>query len=89
MEVVMANPHGPGTTGTTSTTGTLPFPPIDPEQVREIQMLAEAVLVSFTATPNPVAPFGHATLAWNITMPTTVIPGVHVEVHLSGVGDQG
>jgi hypothetical protein len=84
----MANPHGSGTIGTTSTTGTLPFPPLDPEQVREIQMLAEAVLGSFTATPNPLAPFGHATLAWNITMPTTLIPGVHIEVHLSGVGDQ-
>jgi len=88
----MANPHGPGTTGTdtTSTTGTLPIPPMDPEQVREIQMLAEAVLVSFTATPNPLAPFGRATLTWDITMPTTVIPGVHVEVHLSGkeFGDQ-
>lgn len=47
----MANPHGPGTTGigTTSTTGTLPIPPIDPEQVREIQMLAEAVHVSLVA----------------------------------------
>jgi len=86
----MAKTHGPGTTGTdtTSTTGTLPIPPKDPEQVREIQMLAEAVLLSFTAIPNPLAPFGHATLAWNIAMPTTVIPGVHIEVHLSGVGDQ-
>ena len=51
-------------------------------------MLAEAVLVSFTAIPNPLAPFGHTTLAWNITMPTTVIPGVHIDVHLSGLGDQ-
>lgn len=86
----MANPHGPGTTGigTTSITGTLPIPPIDPEKVREIQMLAEAVLVSLTATPNPFAPFGRTTLAWDITMPTTVIPGVQIEVHLSGVGDQ-
>ena len=39
----MANPHGPGTTGigSISTTGTLPIPPMDPEQVREIQLLAE------------------------------------------------
>jgi hypothetical protein len=88
----MANPHGPGTTGigTTSTTGTLPIPPMDPEQVREIQLLAEADLVTFSATPNPLAPFERATLAWDITMPTTVIPGVHIEVHLSGeeFGDQ-
>jgi hypothetical protein len=61
---------------------------MDPEQVREIELLAEAVLVSFTATPNPFAPFGRTTLAWNITMPTTVISGVNVEVHLSSVGDQ-
>jgi hypothetical protein len=88
MEAVMANPHGPGTTGigTTSTTGTLPIPPMDPEQVREIQLLAEASLVAFTATPNPVAPFGRSTLAWDITMPKTVIPGVNVQVHLSGEG---
>jgi hypothetical protein len=92
MEAAMANPHGPGTTGigSISTTGTLPIPPMDPEQVRQIQLLAEADLVSFTATPNALAPFGRATLAWDITMPTTVIPGVHVEVHLSGeeFGDQ-
>lgn len=79
----MANPNQPGTTGTTGT-----LQPIDPEEMREIQLLAEAVLVSFTATPNPFAPFGHAKLAWNITMPTTVIPGVHIEVHISGLGDQ-
>ncbi len=42
----------------------------------------------FTATPDPIAPFGRATLAWDVTMPTTVLPGVHVEVHLYGVGDQ-
>ena len=79
----MANPNQPGTPGTTGT-----LQPIDPEEMREIQLLAEAVLVSFTATPNPFAPFGHAKLAWNITMPTTVIPGVHIEVHISGLGDQ-
>jgi hypothetical protein len=88
MEADMANPHRPGTTGTTSTTGTPPTPPEDPEEFREIQLLAEAGLVSFTATPNPLKPFGHATLAWDVTMPTTVIPGVHVEVHLYGVGNQ-
>ena len=83
----MANPHGPVTTGTT-TTGTPPIPPLDPEQVREIQLLAEAALVSFTATPDALTPFGRATLAWEIRMPTTLIPGVHPEVHLYGVGDQ-
>src|SRR4051812_45927964 len=80
-EIVMANPNQPGTTSTTPQ-------PIDPEEMREIQLLAEAVLVSFTATPNPFAPFGHAKLAWDITMPTTVIPGVQIEVHVSGLGDQ-
>jgi hypothetical protein len=86
----MANPRGPGTIGnsSTDTTGTPPIPPVDPEKLREIQLLAEAVLVSFTATPNPLAPFGRATLAWEIAMPTTVIPGVHVEVHLDGPGDE-
>jgi hypothetical protein len=85
--MAMANPHVPVTTDPT-TTGTPPIPPLDPEEVREIQMLNEAVLVSFTATPDALTPFGRATLAWNITMPTTVIPGVHVEVHLYAVGDQ-
>ena len=42
----MANPRGPGTT---STTGALPTPPMDPEKVREIQMLEEAVLVESKA----------------------------------------
>jgi hypothetical protein len=86
----MANPRRPGAAGSanTSTTGTLPIPPMDPEMVREIQMLAEAVLQSFTAAPNPLEPFGHSTVAWNITMPTTVIPGVLIEIHLVGIGDQ-
>lgn len=85
----MANPNRPitNTTGI-STTGESPFPPPDFEEIRQIQLLAEAVLVSFTATPNPLAPYGRATLAWQITMPTTVIAGVHVEVHLSGETDQ-
>jgi len=34
--------------------------------------------------PDSLTPFGHATLAWDVMMPTTVIPGVHVEVHLNG-----
>jgi hypothetical protein len=82
----MANPHGPGSTGTGTTDQppVPPVPPLDPEQVLEIQLLAEARLVSFTATPNPFKPFGHATLAWEVAMPTTVLPGVHVEVHLFG-----
>src|SRR3981081_296499 len=85
----MANPHGPGTGTTTGTTNQPPLPPpLDPEQVLEIQLLAQAGLVSFTATPDTLKPFGHATLAWEVTMPTTVIPGVHVEVHLFGGRDQ-
>jgi hypothetical protein len=63
-------------------------PPLDPEEIRQRHLLAEAVLVSFTATPTQLAPFGRSTLAWDITMPTTVLPGVHVEVHLAGAGDQ-
>jgi hypothetical protein len=80
----------PGT-GTTNTPGdplNPPLPPYDPEKVLEIQLLNEAVLTQFTPTPDPIAPFGQATLAWDVTMPTTVLPGVHVEVHLHGVGDQ-
>src|SRR5262245_66638873 len=65
-----------------------PPPPIDPDELRQIQMLAEAVLVSFSATPNPAPPYGRSKLEWVITMPTTVLPGVAVEVHLfDGIGD--
>jgi hypothetical protein len=63
--------------------GLAPPDPLNPDELRQIRLLAEAVLVSFTVTPNPLPPFGQATLRWEITMPTTVIAGVHVEVHLS------
>jgi hypothetical protein len=85
----MAN-HGPGT-GTTTTPEeppNPPLPPFDPEKILEIQLLNEAVLTLFTATPDPMAPFGRATLAWNVTMPTTWLPGVHVTVHLYRASDQ-
>ena len=79
---------GTGTTNTPGNPPNPPLPPFDPEEVLEIQLLNEAVLTQFAPTPDPIAPFGRATLAWDVTMPTTVLPGVHVEVHLHGVGDQ-
>lgn len=62
--------------------------PINVEQFRQVQLLNEAILVSFDANPNPREPWGWSTLSWNITMPTTVIPGVHVEITLFGEGEQ-
>ena len=86
----MANPRRPGA-GAGPASDVLPPdlpPPMDPEELKQIQMLAEAVLVSFSAAPNPMPPFGKATLQWDITMPTTMLPGVSVEVHLyDGIGD--
>ena len=79
---------GTGTTNTPGDPPNPPLPPFDPEKVLEIQLLNEAILTQFTPTPDPIAPFGRATLAWDVTMPTTVLPGVHVQVHLHGVGDQ-
>ena len=79
----MANPNRPP--GTNASGGILEVPPgpsFDPEQFRQIQLLAEARLVSFTATPPVLAPYGRATLAWDIAMPTTFLPGVHVEAHI-------
>lgn len=78
----MANPRRPGRSPTGAGTEPPPIDPIDPEELRQIRMLAEAALVSFSAEPNPVVTFTQSRLAWNISMPTTVIPGVHVEVHL-------
>lgn len=82
----MANPRNPGRT--VSGTELPPVDPIDPEELRQIRLLSEAVLVSFTATPSTIAPFGRASLVWDVTMPTTVIPGVHVEVHLHWEDDK-
>jgi len=73
--------HG-GVTGTTGPFGGT----MDPDRVRQIQLLAEASLVSFTATPPALTPFGKARLAWNVAMPTTVLPGVTVEVVIEGLG---
>ena len=71
--------------------GTTELPPDDRpdfERLRHIRMLNEAQLVSFTATPNTLRPFGsRARVAWEVTMPTTVIPGVPVEVHLHWLAD--
>jgi hypothetical protein len=91
----MANPRRPGNVRAGSKALRPPTPPpeeppplIDPDELRQIQMLAEAVLVSFSATPNPAPPYGRSKLGWVITMPTTVLPGVAVEVHLfDGIGD--
>jgi hypothetical protein len=83
----MANPQQPGPTDA-GTTGIAPIPPLDPDEIRQIQLLQEAVLVSFSANPAALTPFGHATVAWEVTLPTTVIPGVHVEVHLFAGADQ-
>lgn len=87
----MANPHGPPGTGPNPATTLNPQPqppPLDPDEVKQIELLNGAVLNSFTATPNPMPPYGETKLQWDITMPTTVLIGVHPEVHLSdGVGD--
>lgn len=86
----MANPRRPGGTGGNRADPT-EIPPVDPpdfEQIRHRQMLNEAQLVSFTATPNTLRPFGsRARVAWEVTMPSTVIPGVQVEVHLRWLAD--
>lgn len=74
--------------GNPAITGEVLPPPIDPERLRQIQLLNEAVLVSFAAAPNPRSPWAWSTLSWDITMPTTFIPGVHVEVVLFGEGEQ-
>lgn len=85
----MANPNRPpGTTGDPGTTGVPPIRPISDEELRQIQLLSEATLVSFTATPNPRQPHESSMLSWQVAMPTTVIPGVHLELHLFGEGDQ-
>ena len=89
----MANPHGPPGTGPQPGTTLEPPqppqpPPLDPEELQQIELLNEAVLNSFTATPNPMPPYGKAKLQWDITMPTTMLIGVHPEVHLTdGTGD--
>ena len=78
----------PGSAGNPAITGEVPPPPIDPERFRHIQLLNEAVLASFAAAPNPRPPWDWSTLSWDITMPTTFIPGVHVEAVLFGEGEQ-
>lgn len=83
----MTNPIHTGVGGNTGVTGTLGTGGgLDPDQVRQIQLLAEASLVSFTATPATLTPFGTAKLAWNIAMPNTVLPGITVKVVIEGLG---
>ncbi|MEP6853179.1 MAG: hypothetical protein ABJA87_11060 [bacterium] len=82
--------HGSGT-GTTTTPEVPPIPPLppfDPQQGLEIRLLNEAVLTRFAVTPDPMAPFGRAKFEWRVTMPTTVLPGVHVTVHIHRASDQ-
>ena len=78
----------PGNAGNPAIDGGFEVEPIDTERFRQIQLLNEAVLVSFAATPNPRNPWDWSTLAWDITMPTSFIPGVHVEAVLFGEGEQ-
>lgn len=78
----------PGSAGNPALDGEVLPPPIDPERFRHIQLLNEAVLVAFAAAPNPRPPWDWSTLSWDITLPTTVLPGVHVEVALFGEGEQ-
>jgi hypothetical protein len=82
----MASPKRPGAATNFGGAELPPFEPIDTEEIRHRELLREASLVSFTATPNMLVPFGRATLAWSIAMPTTIIPGVHVVAHLWGPG---
>src|SRR5687768_13123407 len=85
---IMANPHGPGLKRTSTGEFLLPDPP-NFDELRQIALLAEAALLSFTATPAALAPYGQATLRWQVRMPTTVIPEVHVELHLyDGLDDR-
>lgn len=85
----MTKPINTGADGHTSVTGifgTGGGGKLDPDKVQQIQLLAEASLVSFTATPATLTPFGTAELAWNIAMPNTVLPGITVEVVIEGLG---
>jgi hypothetical protein len=66
----------------------LPPPPIDPDTFRQIEMLNEAVLNVFAADLPTAKPFAVNTLRWDVTMPTTVIPGVVPVLELS-VGPNG
>jgi hypothetical protein len=89
---MMTTPRNTGPGGSTGLTGTGPVqppvpPPLDPDEIKQKQLLNEAVLLSFAAVPGALQPFGRAKLAWDITMPTTVLPGVNVEVLFRGVGD--
>jgi hypothetical protein len=57
-------------------------PPLDPDTIKQYEMLQEAALNSFAADLSPAKPFADNTLRWDITMPTTVLPGVHPVVRL-------
>ena len=60
-----------------------PPPPIDPDTLHQIEMLNEAVLNVFAADLPSAKPFEVNTLQWDVTMPTTVIPGVVPVLELS------
>lgn len=65
-----------------------PHPPIDPETFRQTQMLNEAVLNVLAPDIPAALPFAENTLRWDVTMPTTTLPGVHPVLHLK-VGPNG
>lgn len=77
---------GVGTGGMdTGTNGPVTPPPIDHPDVEVHQhslLLREASLARFEAIPAQLPPYGRCKVKWAINMPTTVIPGVHVEAHM-------
>jgi hypothetical protein len=86
--------HGGVLTGGTDPTGhPLPpvfdpppvTPPMDPGEIAQIELLNEAVLNLFAADFPMGKPFVANTLRWDITMPTTVISGVSIDVRLAEV----
>jgi hypothetical protein len=90
--------HGPGggVIGGTDPTGhplppvidpQPPTPPLDPDEVAQIEMLNEAVLNSFAADQPAGKPLVPNTLRWDITMPTTTLPGVSIDIQLAVLED--
>jgi hypothetical protein len=53
---------------------------------KERAALNKVKLISFTATPTSVAPFGTSTLAWNVTIPPSNDPLVDIGVFLDDTG---
>lgn len=60
-----------------------PIPPLDPDEVAQLELLNEAVLNSFAADNPTGKPLVPNTLRWDITMPTTVLTGVSIDVQLA------